>query len=335
MRKLIVITSPNITVTKLNFDIIIEAGRLSGLSVVVCKSYKEAKQIGTRDDIYALSGNEKILLLLLNGRKNVINWVQGIIPEESFMRHQSRIRYKILSIEEKLALKYSRACLFVSEPMKEHFENKYSLRFNGKSYFFPCFNTNIDNSSFDSNTKYKNNYFVYAGGLAVWQCFDKTLDIYKVIEDWGLPNTKLIVLTKDKERAQQLISERNIKNYMIDYTTPENLPNILKEAKFGFVIRENSSVNRVATPTKLSTYLSCGLIPIYGKSVETFHRLSISMTYRVEWDDTLAAYNRVRDFMIEEIDPKLIKKEYLRFFEENYSRERHISSISMIINEML
>ena len=335
MKKIIVIPSQNVTVTANNFDILTEAANKSGLDVVTVKSVKEALKVGNRKDVYIASGAAEIIRLSIKGRKKTLFWVQGIVPEESLMRNNSKVHFYILSRMEKYAIKHAGYPLFVSEPMREHYENKYGLKFNGKYYIFPCFNTSMDKWAFDAQNKYSNNYFVYAGGLAIWQCFEKTLDIYKKVEDWGIPKTKLIVLTKEQKKAAEMIEVRGIKNYETGFTTPDDLPNILKDAKFGFVIREDSPVNRVATPTKISTYLSCGLIPIFGKSVETFRRFSENMKYSVMWDDTDEVYEKIRGYMTNEIDTTDIRKEYANFFENNYSRERHLNALGDIIKTMV
>lgn len=333
MRKVIVILSPNLTVTKNNFDIIIQAANKKGLQVLECHTVQEAEKVGGKNDIYVLSGSGDVLNLYYSGRKNIFHWVQGIIPEESFMRHNSWWRFKILSWKEMLSLKHSKVCAFVGEPMREHYEKKYHLSF-PNYYIFPCFNTTLAPEAFNVKDKYENNYFVYAGGLAVWQCFAETLDIYKKIEDWNIPNTKLIVLTKDQDLAKQMIETKGIRYYTTGFTTPEELPKVLKDAKFGFVIRKESPVNRVATPTKISTYLSCGLIPIFGEAVETFKQLSEKMRFKVAWSGSDVDYSIVRDLMTSNIDYNDVLKEYNQFFEDNYSRDKHIEKIGELLEKI-
>jgi len=335
MKKIIIIRSPNETVTDNNFKILENAAKETGLHIVVCNSFKEAIKKSGRTDLCITSNNSDVLSLTIRRRTNILFWVQGIVPEESLMRHGNKVRFIILSLLEKYALLHSRYLAFVSEPMKEHFETKYGLHFDGKYYIFPCFNTELNISAFDNPNKYKNNYFVYAGGLAVWQCFEKTLDIYKKVEAWGLPCTKLIVLTRDQKKATEMIEARNIQNFNTGYTTPDKLPDILKDAKFGFVIREASPVNSVATPTKISTYLSCGLIPIFGESVEAFRRFSEKMKYTVCWDDSKAAYDKLLYFMTTDINAQQVFKEYASFFENNYSRERHTKALCSIIKQLV
>lgn len=323
----------NVTVTFNNFDIIRAAADNTHFRVIDYASYKSIKK-GSKDDIYVVSTFEDVIKVRLSGRKNIFFWIQGIIPEESFMRHKSFLRYWILSVGEYLALKCSKYHAFVSLAMRTHYQNKYKLRFDDH-YIFPCFNAFIEqNAFFQDENKYKNNCFVYAGGLAVWQCFDQTLEIYKKIEEKNIPETKLIILTKDKYVAMKKIKEMDIKNFEINYFTPKELPLILASAKFGFVIREDDPVNRVSTPTKISTYLSCGLIPIYGNCIQSFAEMSADMKYAINWDNTNASYEKLISFMKSSIDAKDVFAEYNEIFCKYFSNEYHIKRIKDIFLKM-
>ncbi|HCH8014075.1 TPA: hypothetical protein NJW72_003719, partial [Acinetobacter baumannii] len=109
----------------------------------------------------------------------------------------------------------------------------------------------------------------YAGSLATWQCVDKTLELYSLIER-VLPNASLTLLTKEKELAETMINNYKIKNYSIKYVSLENLDTELLKYKYGFLIRENHIVNNVATPTKMNSYLANGIIPIYSSFIDDF-----------------------------------------------------------------
>lgn len=335
MRKIFLLRkSCNTTVTSHNFDIMKEAAKRCGVEVIDDATLSICKKQGTKDDVYVATTVDDVPGLYLSGRRKIFYWVQGILPEESMMRHNSRLRSLILSFQEYIALKMSYCPAFVSEAMKQHFVRKYNISFK-RYYVFPCFNTDINKDAFLAEGKYVNNYFVYAGGLAVWQCFEQTLAIYKEFEDLGLPNTKLIVLTGDKRTAEAKINSRGIINYEVGFVKKEELPNILSSAKFGFVIRENTAVNRVSTPTKIGTYLSCGLIPIYGSCIESFGALAKEMTYVVSWDDDAPSRNKVELFMKQPIDAKAVFKEFNSVFEKNFNTESHTNNIKNIFDKML
>ena len=116
------------------------------------------------------------------GYRNCILWVQGAWPEESFMRHNSLIRLKVLNIMERIAISKANSLLFVSLEMKNYLEKKHHVKI--KNYFImPCFNERIHDDVFGEKEKYGRNSFCYIGGLSKWQCFDKIATIYKYIEN--------------------------------------------------------------------------------------------------------------------------------------------------------
>ena len=85
--------------------------------------------------------------------------------------------------------------------MKSHYEDKYNLNFSDKYYLMPCYNTELHKDSFLQII----NIIIISclcRGLSVWQCFDETLRIYKIVEDLNYPNTKLLVLTPKKRKLR-------------------------------------------------------------------------------------------------------------------------------------
>ena len=62
-----------------------------------------------------------------NGYKKVILWIQGVWPEESYMYHNSKFRYKVISYVEKKGIKAADFIFFCSDTMKKHYEKKYKL----------------------------------------------------------------------------------------------------------------------------------------------------------------------------------------------------------------
>lgn len=324
----------NATVTSNNFDILRDASNGLDCNVIDYSSLKSALKRGNKKDIYIVTTAADAFLLGIFQRKNILYWSQGIAPEESYLYHKSRIRFKILSWIEKMALESSKVCLLVSNAMKIHYESKYKIQIRN-SYIFPCFNTSICKEAFFEKGKYENNTFAYAGALSLWQCFDETLQIYKAFEDLQLPNTRLLVLTKDQKQAEEKIRSYGIKNYQVGFTSKEELPKVLAKAKFGFVIRKEDPINVVSTPTKISTYLSCGLIPIYGACIQSFNDVSNDMEFCVSWNGSMESRDKVIGFMKERIEPSNIYNEYNKVFSSYFSYDYHVGNIREIIKSIL
>ena len=111
--------------------------------------------------------------------------------------------------------------------------------------------------------------FCYSGQTQKWQMIDETLRYYKKIED-KLFNTVLLVLTSNVNEFNKKIAEINIKNYKVICVSYLNMPKFLDVADFGFCLRYDHVINRVASPTKVLEYLSRNVQPIITEFVGDF-----------------------------------------------------------------
>ena len=112
---------------------------------------------------------------------------------------------------------------------------------------------------------------MYAGSLSAWQNIDETLKIFKQIENI-IPEATLTLLTEEKIKAQALIKQYDIQNAMVRYVSLNNLNEELLKHKYGFLLRKDIKVNNVSTPTKMNSYLSSGVIPIYSDAIKDFSK---------------------------------------------------------------
>ena len=201
--------------------------------------------------------------------KKVYYWVQGIIPEESFLKHQSKIRYFVLSVIEYLALTISSKQIFVSDEMKMHLEMKYKKKYS-KSIIVPCISEFED----DNSVKEKDS-FVYLGGMSAWQRVDRMLELFNDIVEYSKPNAKLYIATLEKQKAQIYIHDYLAPKYhknveVLSIVNRDDVSHFLSTKEFGFLIREESVVNYVSSPIKLAEYLSCGVNVIISESVKSY-----------------------------------------------------------------
>lgn len=271
----------------------------------------------------------------LYGYKNQIVWMQGVVPEESYMRRHSRLRFSVLSYMEKFVLKKSKLLLLVSDDMLKHYEKKYKLSLKDKSIIMPCFNeTAIVEDAF-SKDKYKENTFLYAGGMAKWQCFDKIAELYSKIEKAD-GNTILYVYTFDMAIAEETIREYGIKNYKIGCVPSDKLSEEIKGIKYGFVLREDCAVNNVATPTKFSNYLANGIIPIYSDSLHSFaaidRKYGVGIVCNINKTDN--SVDEILRHMREKVDSEELKLKCRDIFSTYYNDNFYVDKIKCKILEL-
>ena len=281
-----------------------------------------------RDDVYVVAVSPSVMYLKRKGAKHIVFWAQGIWPEESYMRNHNKISYWVCGMIEKYALKEAERVFAVSDSQVRHYEKKYGLSLNDKTYVMPCSNETMHEESFFVEGKYKNPVFVYAGSLAKYQCIDMMLDAFSRIQQVQ-PNSSLLFYTGQQDEARALIEQWNLDNVTIGYTEPDELNAVLAKAKYGFVIRDDSEVNRVATPTKISSYISNGVIPVYSRSLEAFDETSdgiVKLPYRkasIE-ADFLSLDNR-------RIAPKEMLQEYSRYFNSELNCRNRVEDISVFL----
>lgn len=270
--------------------------------------------------------------LILRGYFNIIYWSQGVTPEEDYLRKKSRLRLYVLRLCEYLTLRVSKFNLFVSDRMLEHYEKTYKLRLRKKSFVMPCFNVDGLDTYNLCEERYNHNVFCYVGSLAAWQCFPETVELYKKIEA-TVPDAFLKVYTSDQKTAKDYLKQAGIKNYSVGFVTQDKLPLALSNCKFGFIIRDDILVNNVATPTKMSTYLSCGVIPIFSDCISAFKEHFSHYKYFIPVSAN--SYAEVKDKLCQKIDVSSLSQEYQYVFQSYYNTQYYIAEISKRLRILL
>lgn len=291
------------------------------------------REIGTKNTVIVINARAFFEVWIRNPRRPIWCWFQGIIPEEVRLSLgnsiHARLRSKGWKILERFALKHAQVSFFVSEAMREHYQNKYHLHCE-HYYIMPCFNLYLDPLAVQYPGKYSNPSFVYAGGTDPWQCIEETLSLYKKIED-QLPNAHLTMLVSDKIIVECLISKYNIKNYTITFVNKEQLSQELQKYKYGFLLRKDHIINNVATPTKFNSYLAAGIIPIYTDAIHAFRDLpEAGIKLR-----NLSNENENVEIILAAEQIKLSQNEVLRriqhIFDTYYCEERYIHEIRHLV----
>lgn len=262
--------------------------------------------------------------------KTIIFWSQGLSAEESYMRNRSRVRYWVLKYITKNALKLATLKLFVSETMYKYYEKQFNLDL-GNTFIMPCFNEEISKSNFN-NDRYSNNYFLYAGGLDKWQCFRETALMYKKIEEI-IPNTKFLVLVREEEKAKYILDEIGVKNYVIDFVPKDKLNKKIEKIKFGFCIREKNPVNYVSTPTKLSSYIANGIIPICSHAVKDFSAKAKNSKYCIITDNI--NIDQIVEMCRENVNSQDVYNDFINIFGNYYSRGLYIKELTKCMRNIL
>lgn len=299
-------------------------------------SYIEDADSVTSDD-YVLTINPKTFYAASKKKpKALINWFQGVLPEESWFANIPKwkqiaafIYYRIL---ERYALKHSSLNFFVSNTMREHYERVYNYKKN--NYFImPCFNQLLQESAF-SEEKFGNPSFVYTGNLSKWQCFIPMVKLFKDIKQ-HLPSATLAIYTQDQDDAKNILSIYGVEA-TIRYVPYQQLAEEIKQYKYGFILREDVVVNRVATPTKMNSYLSCGIIPIYtdviGGYKENLGNMKYAIPLKPNSNEGIDKLYKLENGPINSVE---ILEEYKTVFERYYNEGDYVKGIAASLRNHL
>lgn len=171
---------------------------------------------------------------------------------------------------------------------------------------------------------------MYAGSLDAWQCFEKTLDIFYKVKSHK-KNASLTILTKDIDKARLVAKIHNLDDVEIKYVPKEMVQAELKRFKYGFIIREDVKVNRVATPTKLNSYMASGVIPIVSSSLIDFVDNTKKCKYICRIGNDLTpdmVAKKILEFETLSVDATDIHNEYSKVFANYYNADKYIDSLS-------
>lgn len=319
---------PNVVVLNVYLDVIKEA--LVRLNYE-CEYIKDFNEVSKKDLIVFPMGKDAFKYYF-KGYRNFILWQQGATGAESFMRHSSKIRSGILNYMDCFAMKKAKMIFYVSQYMQEYYEKMAHTSFEHKAYVMPCFNEVLDKELLEKKD-YSKKVFTYVGSLDLWQCFNETVDIYAEIEK-RIPDVFFKVLTFNTEKAKEIIKAKNITNYSVACVPKEQVKSELENATYGFIIRHDIEVNRVATPTKISSYLSAGVLPIYSTCLKDFHAQAHGKAFAYALNPKEDIDGLIQ-FINSDLDKSLVQQEIDDLFSTYYSTESHITNIVELAKKCL
>lgn len=238
--------------------------------IVTFNSPKELSALFVRNNIEKVwCTNPMYVLKLVHITKLPIYlWKQGDTASESFMKHRNYLRKWVLQLIDAYTLRRVAGVVYVSESMKNYYENKYNIK--AKNIIVPCLSEFAD---YETSVERMPNSFVYIGGLSVWQCFDEILQIYAKIRT---PDSIFHVITLEVDDAKKKVlhyigDDKNIEIYGIN--DRKLIPEVLHRFQYGFLIRKNDIVNMVAAPIKFLEYLSCGVNVIMTNAITSYAKI--------------------------------------------------------------
>ncbi len=225
-----------------------------------------------------------------------------IIDAHGAMREE--YEYSCPKINHKIALYYDflenkgmKNCSYIvcqSDEMKRHLIRKYDLD-EEKIFVYRCAadkNLFYYSPSVRQETrkilglKDDTTLFIYSGGIHKWQKVDDSLYIFKQFLEIN-DNSIFLILTLQINQLKEIINNNftDISDKIIIRSVPNNeVYRYLNAADVAFLLRDSVVLNAVASPTKLSEYMACGL-PIISTSVASLWLNNFKYVFNIETND--------------------------------------------------
>jgi hypothetical protein len=199
--------------------------------------------------------------------EHVVGWLpthkfivdmHGIVPEEEIMLGRPELAPRYTVVEQQV-LKHARATVVVSQAMARHFRAKYP-ELSPRLLHLPILEEfdgppdpeRPDNDSLPVQA-------VYAGGAQTWQNIEAMLRLAQDCRSFA----RFSLFSHEHEMIRQRVAELCPDARLeLAFCKKANLPLIYAPQQFGLVLRDDTAVNRVSCPTKLTEYLRFGLVPI-------------------------------------------------------------------------
>jgi glycosyltransferase involved in cell wall biosynthesis len=205
---------------------------------------------------------------------------------------------------EALTLKQSDRVIFVSQAMRKYYENKLQIRID-RSDIIPCATATKFLVHTERREALRQTYglankliICYVGSAVDYQLADKMCQLFGKIMG-GFPSSFFLILSHHVDEFERHLEIAGIQRefYKILSVDHTQVFDLLQMGDIALLLRDDSLVNTVASPTKFAEYCLCGLPVImtdfvgdFSEMVKAHHLGYIVGLTDLEVDDGLAGF---------------------------------------------
>ncbi len=226
-----------------------------------------AQQAGSVYVHSLLGARARMLRKIFRTPPRVLVWdVHGAAPEEAAFRGESKLARKLDALERQMAGAATQI-VTVSDAMARHIQAKH-LNASSRYITMPAAPLPAKGQVTERELS-----FVYSGSTQGWQGFPAMAAA--IAETPLFTPVTLLIADSDQDDAtlKRLAADLRV---TIDSDTPDGVRRRLPSFAYGFCLRENHILNRVACPTKLLDYLEADVVPVLSfTGIGDFHSLGL------------------------------------------------------------
>ena len=239
----------------------------------------------------------------------------------------SGLENKIFKIEQKAILN-SNYRISVSGKLLEYWKKEFL--YNSKNHVIipSCANYVVETKDFQEKKINKEEIIiVFCGSSSKWHSFEIMVNHFEKFLKYS-PKIKIVLLSKINNHIIDLINKFP-QRVTQDWVEPSKISNILMKADYGYVYRNQTKTNYVASPVKIAEYLSCGLKLLISDNLGDYTGLVHENSLGFNLDHPFFNYSSLNKVSLSE------KKRISSFAKSNlsYSSEKIRNKYLNLINE--
>ncbi len=195
-----------------------------------------------------------------------------------------RRRLRDVQWTERVSATQSDHVLCVSNAMADYLSEQYAVQADRVTVVPCCVDTDMFGSAAHERDATRRELNVadrivvaYCGSLEWYQCPDESLHIFGAIKALR-PNAHFLALTRSVDRMRQFCKSAGFRDEHCTVLSlgPAAVPRYLAAADVGLLPRQDSLVNRVASPVKFAEYLASGTPVILSNRIGDYSELARS-----------------------------------------------------------
>lgn len=232
---------------------------------------------GAAPGIYCLNAQR------IHTKLRVVSDMHGVVSEEHYyargLSHKDRFTLIYEAYDQRI-LASADWLIFVSKAMHQYYVDKFQFQMPNYS-IIPCATRASYQYDLTERSRLREQFgiteklvFCYVGSAAPYQLISEMCALFMQVHEED-KNTFFLVISHHQDEFRGAIRQYNIdpESYQVMTVEHEKLFNLLQIGDIGLLLRSNSLVNRVASPTKFAEYCLCGLPVITTEYVGDISRL--------------------------------------------------------------
>ena len=178
---------------------------------------------------------------------------------------------------------------------------------------------------------------IYSGNvLYSWQNLKRSIEFFKLLKEKLYPNMYFVMLVRKQDHpiANEFIRKvgLNSDEYLLANVSHDEVNGFLNASDLGILLRENHTLNKVASPGKLGEYLSSGLNVLTTMHIGNYSQKMQEENIGILLDD-IYDDNEVLE-KVGNFKSNISKEELSKWASDNFSvqayKDRYISALKSV-----